>query len=263
MSLKPHNSYQVPQDTAEVARAIFPDGNLYLRMYDAFGTLFEDEDFATLFPQDGQPAEAPFRSRLLKGEIEKMLFEKVLACFRNKDLLKGYRQQRTDSTNVLGAIRAINRLELVGETMRRALNSLSTTVPEWMLANSHPEWIDRYGDRFEDSKLPRSETKREALAEEIGADGLTLFNSLFDNSAPGWLREIPAIKLLWRVWIQNYTWRDDERLRWRTNDELPPSSKFISSPYDEDAHYSKKRSTSWVGYKVLWWTHKTGHFFRV
>ncbi len=300
MSLKPHNSYQVPQDTAEVARAIFPDGNLYLQMYDTFGTLFEDEDFATLFPQDGQPAEAPFRlmlvlilqfmenlsdrqaadavrsridwkyllclklndtgfhysilsefrTRLLKGEIEKMLFEKILACFRNKDLLKGYRQQRTDSTNVLGAIRAINRLELVGETMRRALNTLSIAVPEWMLANSHSEWIDRYGDRFEDSKLPRSETKREALAEEIGADGLTLFNSLFDNSAPGWLRELPAIKILWRVWIQNYTWRDDERLRWRTNDELPPSSKFISSPYDEDAHYSKKRSTSWVGYKV-------------
>lgn len=39
-------------------------------------------------------------------------------------------------------------------------------------------------------------------------------------------------------------------LRWRTNEELPPAAQFISSPYDLDAHYSQKRTTSWVGYKV-------------
>lgn len=300
MSLKPQDSYVVPQDTAEVARAIFPDGNLYLQMYDTFGTLFQDEDFAALFPQDGQPAEAPFRlmlvlilqflenladrqaadavrtridwkyllclkltdsgfhysvlsefrARLLKGDVEQVLFEKILACFRDKDLLQGYKQQRTDSTHILGAIRAVNRLELVGETIRRALNTLAVAAPEWMRANSQPDWIDRYGDRVEDARLPKSETKRESLAEEMGADGLTLFNSLFESSAPTWLRELPAIKTLWRVWIQNFTWQEEGRLRWRIDDEIPPSAVFISSPYDEGAHYSKKRSTSWVGYKV-------------
>jgi transposase len=55
---------------------------------------------------------------------------------------------------------------------------------------------------------------------------------------------------LWRVWIQNYTWQDEEYLRWRKDDEIPPSALFISSPYDEEAHYSKKRSTSWISYKV-------------
>jgi len=39
-------------------------------------------------------------------------------------------------------------------------------------------------------------------------------------------------------------------LSWRHNDELPPSAIFISTPYDTEAHYSKKRSTTWVGYKV-------------
>jgi transposase len=141
MSLKPQKSYSVPQDTAEVIHAIFPEGNLYIQMYDAFGTLFQDDDFSTLFPQDGQPAESPFRlmlvlilqflenlsdrqaadavrtridwkyllclrltdpgfhysilsefrTRLLKGEAEKALFEKLLDHFRAKDLLKGQR----------------------------------------------------------------------------------------------------------------------------------------------------------------------------
>jgi transposase len=29
-----------------------------------------------------------------------------------------------------------------------------------------------------------------------------------------------------------------------------PATLMISSPYDLDAHYSKKNTTSWIGYKV-------------
>jgi len=32
--------------------------------------------------------------------------------------------------------------------------------------------------------------------------------------------------------------------------ELPPSAKQVCSPYDPEARYSKKRDTTWVGYKV-------------
>ena len=45
MSLKPQVVYLVPEDTARVARAIFPNGHPYLRMYDALGTIFQDRDF--------------------------------------------------------------------------------------------------------------------------------------------------------------------------------------------------------------------------
>jgi transposase len=140
-------------------------------------------------------------------------------------------------------------LELVGESLRRALNTLATVVPDWMRTHTQSGWTDRYRDRIEDARLPKGDTKRLALAEEIGADGLSLFHSLFEENAPSWLRELPAIRALQRVWIQNYTWQE-ERLRWRNTEELPPSALMISTPYDEEAHYSKKRSTSWVGYKV-------------
>jgi transposase len=51
----------VPEDTARVARAAFPDGDPYLRLRDELGTLFHDTDFADLYPLRGQPALAPWR----------------------------------------------------------------------------------------------------------------------------------------------------------------------------------------------------------
>jgi transposase len=39
-------------------------------------------------------------------------------------------------------------------------------------------------------------------------------------------------------------------VRWRTAEDLPPAPVLISSPYDPDARYSKKRQMEWTGYKV-------------
>ncbi len=191
-----------------------------------------------------------FRTCLIEGKMEQVVFEKLLDLFRKKDLLKGHHQQRTDSTHVLGAIRAINRVELVGEMMRCVLNTIAITASDWLRGISQPDWIDRYENRFDDARLPKSATEREVLAEQVGADGQLLFDAVFGQTAPNWLRELPVMKTFWRVWIQNFTWREDGRLRWGQDHEIPPSSLFISSPYDEEAHYSKKRTTSWIGYKV-------------
>lgn len=123
-------------------------------------------------------------------------------------------------------------------------------APDWVLAQSQPAWQEHYGSRFDDYRLPQSKEARETLATEVGADGLALLTAIYATDAPAWLREIPAVQILRRIWIQNYTWTAQCTLRWRTNDELPPASQFISSPHDPDARYSQKRTTSWVGYKV-------------
>jgi transposase len=65
MSLKPQAIADIPEDTARIARAAFPKGNLYLKIRDSFGTFFIDEQFADLFPTRGQPAEAPWRLALV------------------------------------------------------------------------------------------------------------------------------------------------------------------------------------------------------
>jgi transposase len=65
MSLQPQVSYCVPEETARVARTIFPDGNPVMRIYDELGMLFRDVDFTDLFPKQGQPAAAPVRLALI------------------------------------------------------------------------------------------------------------------------------------------------------------------------------------------------------
>jgi transposase len=191
-----------------------------------------------------------FRTRLLAGQAEQLLFETLLTRFREFGLLRARGRQRSDSTHVLASVRALNRLECVGATLRHALNCLAVVAPEWLVAQSQPAWLERSGPRFLDDRLPESKAEREVLATEVGADGQALLAAIAAPEAPRWLGEVPAIHILRRVWIQNYTWTAAGTLRWRTNEELPPAGQFISSPYDLDAHYSQKRTTSWVGYKV-------------
>src|SRR5258708_22954783 len=65
MSLKPLAISPVPAETARIARAAYPKGNVYMQMRDVLGSIYTDEDFADLFPKDGQPAEAPWRLALV------------------------------------------------------------------------------------------------------------------------------------------------------------------------------------------------------
>jgi transposase len=59
--LHPESIGPVPEETARVAQAAFPLGNVYLRVHDEFGGIYQDEAFTALFPARGQPAEAPWR----------------------------------------------------------------------------------------------------------------------------------------------------------------------------------------------------------
>ena len=192
-----------------------------------------------------------FRKRLLVGNAEYLLFETMLTLFREQGLVKARGRQRTDATHVLAAIRVLNRLECVGETLRHALDTLASIAPDWLRSWVPTEWFDRYGRRFEEYRLPPGKSERYALAEEIGADGRTLWQHLYAPTAPSWFQELPAVQVLGRVWRQQfYAVTDDQPMRWRTAEDLPSAPLLISSPYDPDARYSKKRDTEWVGYKV-------------
>ena len=189
-----------------------------------------------------------FRARLLAGGAEGQRFAVLLDQCRARRFLKARGRQRTDSTQVLAAIRALNRLEGAGETMRHALNVLALVAPDWLRAHSQSDWLDRYGPRLEDYRLPTGKGERQALAETYGADGLQLLAALGADDAPAWFREIPAVQTLRQVWEQQYELHDGVA-RWRSGEGVAPASEYINSPYDPDARYSRKRTTSWVGYK--------------
>ena len=191
-----------------------------------------------------------FRTRLVAGGLEQQQLDTMLEHFRAHKLLKVRGKQRTDSTHVLAAIRSVNRLECVGETMRATLNSLAVAAPEWLQAHSVSGWVERYGPRVDDARLPDKPEARRALAEVIAADGYRLLEAVYAPDAPAWLRAIPAVQTLRRVWVERF-YRDDAGAHERDDAQgRPPSAGMISSPYDPDARYASKRSTSWTGYKV-------------
>ena len=189
-----------------------------------------------------------FRARLVAGGAERRLFDGLLARLKEHQLLKPRGRQRSDSTHVLAAIQVLTRLECIGETLRHALDTLARVAPAWVRAWVPATWFDRYGRRFQEYRLPPGRAERTALAEQIGADGRRLLEATGAPTAPGWLREVPALETLRRVWVQPF--HAEDPIRWRAATDLPPAPLLLSSPYDPEARYSRKRATEWTGYKV-------------
>src|SRR5882672_2423817 len=280
MSLHSHVIEPVPEETARVARAAFPKGHPYLTLRDALGTIFQDEDFAALFPMGGQPGLPPwrlacvtimqfrenladrqaaeavraridwkyllsleltdpgfdfsvlseFRDRLLAGSAEEILLDKLLERCRAMGLLTARGQQRTDSTHVLGAIRVLNRLELVAETLRAALNAVATVAPAWLQAVTPLAWYERSSRRIEESRLPKDTAARGAYAQMVGEAAFHFLDAVEAAAAPTEARDLPVIATLRRTWQRHYDRTGDgrasvvggatRRVRFKTNREL-------------------------------------------
>jgi transposase len=299
MSLHPEPISPVPEETARIAHAAFPKGNVYMQLRDALGTIYDDASFASLFASRGRPAEAPwrlalvtvmqfaeglsdrqaaeavraridwkyalgldltdpgfdfsvlseFRARLVAGAGEDLLLDALLAVCNERGYLKARGRQRTDSTSVLGAVRLLNRLEQVTETLRAALNAVAAVAPEWLRAHALPDWYDRYGRRVEEYRLPKGKEARQTYGAQVGADGMRVLTDIAAPTAPATLRQLPAVEILRRTWIQQYVVIEGQ-VRLREPKEMPSASEQLESPYDPDVRYASKRERHWVGYKV-------------
>ncbi len=190
-----------------------------------------------------------FRARLVEGGAEQLLLEKMLLRFKERGWLKARGRQRTDSTHVLASVRQLNRLELVGETMRATLNALSVVAPEWMRKHADPEWFERYGRRIEEYRLPKGKEARQEYLAMVGSDGVRLLERIHSPRAPQDLGRLPEVEILRRIWEQHYEVIEG-RVRVHAPKEIPEAAHCIESPYEPEARYSAKRSMSWVGYKV-------------
>ena len=85
MSLKPQELGPIPEETARVAAAAYPKGNVFMRMRDELGVIYQDEAFAHLFSHTGQPAEAPWRLAL----VTVMQFAEGLSDRQAADAVRG------------------------------------------------------------------------------------------------------------------------------------------------------------------------------
>jgi transposase len=87
MSLRPQPLPPVPAATAAAVQAAFPKGNLYVELRAEFGTLYDDQLFADLYPPRGRPVEvAPWRLALvlvmqyIEGLTDRQAADAVRRC---------------------------------------------------------------------------------------------------------------------------------------------------------------------------------------
>ena len=299
MCLKAIPLSPIPAQTICLAKAVFGEGNIYMRLRDHFDTFFEDADFAALYPNCGQPGYSParlalisimqfmeqlsdrqaaeavkaridwkyvlglpledrgfdhsvlseFRDRVLGGEAEHILLDTLLKRFREAGLLRARGQQRTDSTHIVGLLRELNRLELVGETLRATLNRIAVVAPEWLRSWVPDIWYERYGTRIEQTRLPKNKEERLGWGQQVARDGRQLLEAVCDRQAPPELRNIPIIETMRQIWLQKIAWINDEPAL-REVDNAPAIADKIESPYDPEARYARKSETIWTGYRA-------------
>ena len=192
-----------------------------------------------------------FRGRLLAGNVEHLLLDKLLERCQDLGLVKAGGKQRTDSTRVLGAIRSLNRLEVVGETLRAALNDLAVLAPEWLQQIVPEDWYERYGRRIEDYRLPSKPAERIAYAQQVGEDGDYLLKRLATSDIAAEGKALKTVQVLEELWPYHYEYNNEEdgvSLRWKSDKQLAKKTPTIESPYDTDVRYRRRCGTTWTGY---------------
>jgi transposase len=196
-----------------------------------------------------------FRERLVQGNAEKLLLDLLLRRMKEAGLVTAGMRQRTDSTHVLARIRDLNRLELAGEAVRAALEALAAAEPAWLASVIGASWLDTYGQKICDLRLPKGKEARARRAAQYARDGYYLLEQAGTAAAPAAARDLPAVRALRLILVQQFyrqTGPGGEKVIWREDGEhgLPPGRDRIVSPYDLDARYGEKRQTRWLGYKA-------------
>jgi transposase len=202
---------------------------------------------------------AEFRGKAAGAGLEQVALDALLVRLVSAGLVRAGWKQRTDSTHVVAAVAALNRLELAGESVRAAVEAVAAAHPDWVGQRiCVPDWTRRYGTPMTSWRPPASQAKQDELAIAYARDGYALLEAVYDESSPAWLRELPAVDVLRRVLLQNYTraitadGREVIKRREKEpdGDGLPPGHARIASPYDTDARWGVKRDTFWLGYKL-------------
>ena len=203
-----------------------------------------------------------FRARLLQHGATERLLACLLDIAREGGLLKTRGRSRTDSTHVLAAVRDLNRLELLGETLRATLNAIAVAAPDWLRALAPAEWHERYDRRVEDMRLPDARPKRDAYAVQVGVDGFLLLDALDGAEAPAGVQDLPEVGVLRRVWARHFErdeagpggngsagGRTSHSVQLRPAQGRGPGDR-VESPYDTEARFRPKAGTNWTGYMV-------------
>ena len=126
------------------------------------------------------------------------------------------------------------------------MDDLAALAPDWLVRQISPDWFERYSHRVENYRLPKAESQRTALAQQIGADGMHLLHALEQADVPTELKDVASVQLLRQVWQQYYDLSGGQA-KWRAGPQASDDDQIIRSPYDPEARTGKKREVTWLG----------------
>jgi hypothetical protein len=200
----------------------------------------------------GQPLFHPtslvyFRNRLGEKKLSHVVFAQILEGLVQAGLVERRGKQRLDSTQMLGLVARMSRLECVRETLRLALEELDAKAGPF----AKPGWWPLLWERSVASKLDyRAEAP--ALKEKMnqaGADALTLLQwaaKLSDAS----LAQGRQMQLLQRVFDENF---QGEGPGAPAQKEAQPAGA-VHNPHEPQAQWAAKgqgkHKKEHVGYKI-------------
>lgn len=200
----------------------------------------------------GQPLFHPtslvyFRNRLIEKKLDHVVFAQILEGLVQAGLVERRGKQRLDSTQMLGLVARMSRLECVRETLRLALKELDSQAP----AFAKPAWWPLLWERYVASKLDYH-TEAAALKEKMnqaGADALTLLQwvaTLSDVS----VAQGRQMQLLQRVLDENFQCQGPGA---PAQKEAQPTGA-VHNPHEPQAQWAAKgqgkHKKEHVGYKV-------------
>jgi transposase len=203
MSLRPNGFTEIPAETSRVARAAFPKGCLVMRVRDALGPLFTDEQFAELFAARGRPAWSPARLALVlvlqfvEGLTDRQAADAVRARLDWKYALGLDLCDPGFDASVLTEFRA--RLLVDGQAERLLMLLLDRLRERGLLQGGGRQRTDATHVRMAVRDLHRLEQVIETLRAALEALAIVAPSWLGGQIPPGWTRRYGQRGDDWRL----------------------------------------------------------------
>ena len=188
-----------------------------------------------------------FRSRLIAHEQSAVVFAEIVEGLVEAGLVERRSKQRLDSTQVMGLLSRMSRLECVRETLCLALRELAISAAGFGRPAHWEAWWDRYVHSHVDYRTEASVLKLKM--DQAGADALALLDWIGQLSDPQ-IAQGPQVKLLRRVFDEQFELGAQRQVQQR---EAQPAGA-VHNPHEPEAQWAVKgtgkHKKEHVGYKV-------------
>src|SRR5438128_408401 len=197
MSLHAQPLAPIPELTSRMAHASFPKGTLAMDLRDALGSIYEDADFAQLFPRRGRAAQAPWRLALVSilQALENLSDRQAAQMVRARLDWKYALSLPLDEEGFDASI-------LVDFRQRLLDHQAQDLLLEPILRVCREQgWLKAGGKQRTDSTMVLANVRRLSSLESVGESLRAALNELTEV-APDWLRGVVSLD-----WFDRYVHR--------------------------------------------------------